>query len=76
MPHECHIGTLRMLVKTPLAGDKINVPPACAVPFRPYCGGVVTRTPNVSKYMLVLTLCLVIIMVALCNRADLYIFAL
>jgi len=23
-----------------------------AVPFRPYCGGVVTRTRNVSEYML------------------------
>ena len=42
-----------------LAGDKINAPAACAVPFRPYCGGVVTRTRNVSEYMLVLALCLV-----------------
>ena len=31
-----------------------------AVPFRPYCAGVATRTRNVSEYMLVLTLCLVI----------------
>ena len=34
-----------------------------AVPFRPYCGGVVTRTRNVSEYMpqymLVLALCLI-----------------
>ena len=30
-----------------------------AVPFRPYCAGVATRTPNVSEYMLVLALCLV-----------------
>jgi len=30
-----------------------------AVPFRPYCGGFVTRTRNVSEYMLVLALCLV-----------------
>ena len=44
--------------KTPLAGDKINAPAACAVPFRPYCGGVVTPTRNVSQYMLVLALCL------------------
>jgi len=24
--------------KTTLAGDKIDAPAACAVPFRPYCG--------------------------------------
>ena len=30
-----------------------------AVPFRPYCAGVATRTRNVSEYMLVLVLCLV-----------------
>ena len=30
-----------------------------AVPFRPYCVGVATRTRNVSEYMLVLALCLV-----------------
>jgi len=34
--------TLRMPAKTPLAGDKIVAPAACAVPFRPYCGVVVT----------------------------------
>jgi len=45
--------------KTPLTGDKIDAPAACAVPFRPYYGGVVTRTQNVSEYMLVLALCLV-----------------
>ena len=44
---------------TPLAGHKIDAPAACAVPFRPYCGGVITRTRNVSEYMLVLALCLV-----------------
>jgi len=33
---------LRMPAKTPLASDKIDAPAACAVPFRPYCGGVVT----------------------------------
>ena len=44
---------------TPLAGDHIDAPAACAVPFRPYCGGVVMRTRNVSEYMLVLALCLV-----------------
>ena len=41
------------------AGDKIDTPAARAVPFRPYCGGVITRTRNVSEYMLVLALCLV-----------------
>jgi len=46
--------------ETPLASDKIDVPAACVVPFRPYCGGVVTRTRNVSEYMLVLALCLVL----------------
>ena len=52
---------LRMPAKTPLAGDrpKIGAPGACAVPFRPYCGGVVTRTRNLSEYMLVLAVCLV-----------------
>ena len=45
--------------KTTLAGDKIDAPATCAVPFRPYCGGIVTRTRNVSEYMLVLALCLV-----------------
>jgi len=44
---------------TPLVGDNIDVPAACAVPFRPYCGGVVTRTRYVSEYMLVLALRLV-----------------
>ena len=57
-PHACR--TLRMPAKTPLAGDKIDAPAACDVPFRPYCGGVVTRTRNVSEYMLVLALCLVL----------------
>jgi len=59
MPHACRTRTLRMPAKTPLAGDNIGAPAACAIPFHPYCGGVVTRTPNVSEYMLVLTLCLV-----------------
>jgi len=45
--------------KTPLTGDKIDAPAVCAVAFRPYCLGVVTRTQNVSEYMLVLALCLV-----------------
>ena len=53
--------TLRMLAKTPLASDKIDAPVACAVPFRPYYGGVVTRTRNVSKYMLVFALFLICI---------------
>jgi len=39
-------------------GDNIDAPAACTVPFRPYCGGVVMRTRNVSEYMLVLALCL------------------
>jgi len=38
--------------------DKMDTPAACAVPFRPHCGGVVERTRNVSEYMLVLALCL------------------
>jgi len=50
---------LRMPAKAPLASDKIDAPAGCAVLFRPYCGGVVTRTRNVSEYMLVLALCLV-----------------
>jgi len=44
---------------TPLAGDKIDAPAACAVPCRPYCGGVITRTRNVGECMPVLALCLV-----------------
>ena len=54
---QCH--ALRMPAKTSLAGDKIDAPAACAVPFRSYCGGVVTRMRNVSEYMLVLPLRLV-----------------
>jgi len=54
--HACGV---QRAAKTPLTGDKIDAPAACAVPFRPYCGGVVTRTQNVSEYMLVLALCLV-----------------
>jgi len=44
---------------TPLAGDNVDAPAACAVPLRLYCGGVVTRTRYVSEYMLVLALRLV-----------------
>ena len=44
---------LRMPAKTPLASANTDTPAACAVPFRPYCGGVVTRTRNGSEYMLV-----------------------
>ena len=65
--HACRTRTLRMPAKTPLAGNKIDAPAACAVPFRPYCGGVVTRTRNVSEYMLVLALCLVIFCYYLCT---------
>ena len=50
-PHAGRTRTLRMPAKTPLAGDKIDEPAACAVPFRPYCGGIVTRTRNVSEYV-------------------------
>ena len=50
-PHPlCH--ALRMPAKTLLASADIDSPAACAVPFRPYCRGVVTRTQNVSEYML------------------------
>jgi len=58
-PHACRSRTLRVPAKTPLAGGNIDASAACAVPFRPYCGGVVTRTRNVSEYMFVLALCLV-----------------
>ena len=37
-PHACRTRALRMSAKTPLAGDKIDAPAACAVLFRPYCG--------------------------------------
>jgi len=62
-PHACRTRTLRMPAKTPLAGDNIDAPAACALSFRPYCGGVATRTRNVSEYVLVLALCLVFIAV-------------
>ena len=52
---------------TTLAGDNIDAPAACAIPFCPYCGGVVTRNRNVSEYMLVLTLCLVFICRSTCT---------
>jgi len=65
-PHACRTRTLRMPAKTPLAGDKIDAPAAYAVPFRPYCGGVVTRTRNVSECMLVLAIYLVIISYVIC----------
>jgi len=57
---------LRMPAKTPITSDKIDAPAACAMlsATRPFhfvhtAGGVVTRTRNVSEYMLVLALCLV-----------------
>ena len=37
-PHACRTRTLRMPAMTPLAGDKMDTPAACAVPFCPYCG--------------------------------------
>jgi len=65
-PHARRTRTLRMPAKTPLAGDKMDAPAAvCAVPFRPYCGGVVTRTRNVSEYMLVIALCLVVAIISM-----------
>ena len=51
---------MRRAAKTPLTGDKIDAPAAYGGPFRPYCGGVVTRTQNVSEYMPVLAVCLVL----------------
>jgi len=42
MPDACRTCTLCMPAKTPLAGDKMDAPAACAVLFRPYSGGVVT----------------------------------
>jgi len=36
-PHACRTRTLRMPAKTPLAGDNMDAPAACAVPFCPYC---------------------------------------
>jgi len=50
---------MRHTENTPFTGDKIDAPAVCAVPFRPYCRGVATRTQRVSEYMLVLALCLV-----------------
>jgi len=63
LPHAARMPRTHTIMpaKTPLAGDKIHAPAACAVPFPPYCGGVVTRTRNVSEYMLVLALFLVIV---------------
>jgi len=66
-----HYACRRRLI--PLAGDNIDAPSACAVPFRPYCGDVVTRTRNVSEYMLVLALCLVIYLVK-CSLLCLLVF--
>jgi len=34
-PNACRTRTLRMPAKTPLAGDNIDAPAACPVPFRP-----------------------------------------
>ena len=59
LPHAARSATHYACREFSLAGDKIDAPAACAVPFRPYCGGVVTRTRNVSEYVLVLGLCLV-----------------
>ena len=60
IPHRTpHALRMRAACGEDSIGDKIEAPAACAVPFRPYCVGVVTRTRNVSEYMLVLALCLV-----------------
>jgi len=37
-PHACRTRTLRMPAKTPLAGDNMDAPAACAVPFRHTAG--------------------------------------
>ena len=55
----CRTRTLRMPVKTALACVEIDAPAVCAIPFRPYCRGVVMRMRNLSEYMLVLALYLV-----------------
>ena len=62
MPH-----ALCMPAKSPLASDKIDAPAVCATlsattPFHfvHSAGDVVTRTQDVSEYVLVLTLCTVI----------------
>jgi len=57
---------------TPLAGDNIDAPAACAFPFRPYCGGVVTWMRNVSQYMLVFALCLVYYFKNACSDFVMY----
>jgi len=36
-PHARRTRTLRMAAKTLHAGDRIDAPAACAVPFHPYC---------------------------------------
>jgi len=59
--HYACAACVRRAAKTPLTGDKIDAPAACAIPFRPYCGGVVARTQNVSEYILVLALCLIVV---------------
>jgi len=66
MPHayRIHGGGIIMYnlpAKTPLTGDNMDASAACTIPFCPYGGGVVTRTQNVSEYMLVLALCLLFI---------------
>jgi len=71
-PHAARVShrtrTLSMPAKIPLAGDKMDAPAACAVPLRLYSGGVVTRTRNVSEYMLVLALCLVSVCIFFKNQ--------
>ena len=41
--HCTHYACVRGAAKTPLTGDKIDAPSACAVPFRPYLMTVISR---------------------------------
>jgi len=66
---------LRMPAKTSLASDKIDTSVACVtlsattpLHFVHTAGGVLTRTRNVSEYMLVLALCLVSIVVVTLSK--------
>ena len=64
---------LMRAAKTPLTAIKIDARAACTIPFRPYCGGVVTRTQNVSEYMLVLALGLVTDIHGLLHLHDIHV---
>ena len=62
--HATHAG------EDPLTGDNMDAPAACVSSILSILRGVLTRARNVSEYMIVLALCLV--MAALCNRGPLY----